>query len=64
MALGQTRQDPTSKSLVFSQYNSSLDWLKHALPKRGFEFRTLTGAMSRKQRSDSLKVGIFLHLPN
>lgn len=53
------RQDPTSKSLVFSQYNSSLAWLKHALPKRGFGFRTLTGNMSRKQRTDALQV---LHL--
>lgn len=49
-------QDPTSKSLVFSQFSSSLEWLKHALPKHGFEFRTLTGSMSRKQRTDALKV--------
>lgn len=55
-------QDPTSKSLVFSQYNSSLEWLKHALPKKGFEFRTLTGKMSRKQRTDSLQVPYKLYL--
>eukprot|EP00903_Cladosiphon_okamuranus_P014611 g13549.t1 len=49
------KPDPSSKSLVFSQYNSSLEWLKHALPKKGFEFRTLTGGMSRKQRTASLQ---------
>ncbi|CAM9341014.1 unnamed protein product, partial [Laminaria digitata] len=48
-------EDPTSKSLVFSQFNSSLEWLKRTLPKCGFEFRTLTGSMSRKQRTDALK---------
>ena len=41
---------------MFSQYNSSLEWLKHALPKKGFQFRTLTGGMSRKQRTASLQV--------
>ncbi|CAN0455310.1 unnamed protein product, partial [Scytosiphon promiscuus] len=49
-------QDPTSKSLVFSQFNSSLEWLKRSLPKRGFQFRTLTGSMSRTQRTNALKV--------
>ncbi|CAN0153840.1 unnamed protein product [Scytosiphon promiscuus] len=48
------RQDPTSKSLVFSQFNSSLEWLKRTLPKRGFQFRTLTGAMTRNQRTAAL----------
>lgn len=50
------QKDPTSKSLVFSQFNSSLAWLMEALPKRGFGFRTLTGNMSRKQRTDALQV--------
>eukprot|EP00904_Undaria_pinnatifida_P006227 jgi/Undpi1/2734/HiC_scaffold_14.g06112.m1 len=48
-------KDPTSKSLVFSQFNSSLDWLKRSLPKLGFQFRTLTGNMSRTQRTNALK---------
>ncbi|CAM9886740.1 unnamed protein product [Ectocarpus sp. 12 AP-2014] len=47
-------KDPTSKSLVFSQFNSSLEWLKRTLPKRGFQFRTLTGNMSRTQRTAAL----------
>ncbi|CAN0006891.1 unnamed protein product, partial [Sphacelaria rigidula] len=54
--LGEIQQkDPSSKSLVFSQFNSSLEWLKHELPKKGFQFRTLTGSMTRKARSDALK---------
>jgi SNF2 family DNA or RNA helicase len=46
--------DPTSKTLVFSQYNSTLNWLKQELPKHGFEFRALSGSMSMKQRAKSL----------
>lgn len=47
-------KDPTSKSLVFSQYNSTLEWLKLELPNHGFQFRTLCGSMSMKQRAKSL----------
>ncbi len=49
-------KDPSSKSLVFSQFNSSLEWLKRTLPKKGFQFRTLTGNMSRTQRTAALTV--------
>jgi SNF2 family DNA or RNA helicase len=38
--------DPTSKSLVFSQYKTTLDWLKQELPKHGYQFRSLSGDMS------------------
>ncbi|CAM9715351.1 unnamed protein product, partial [Ectocarpus sp. 12 AP-2014] len=54
MLAGIHAKDPTSKSLVFSQFNSSLEWLKRTLPKRGFQFRTLTGSMSRTQRTAAL----------
>jgi SNF2 family DNA or RNA helicase len=47
-------EDPTSKSLVFSQYTSTLTWLKEELPKHGFQFRTLSGDMSMKQRAMAL----------
>mmetsp|Transcript_32503 Transcript_32503/g.50396 ORF Transcript_32503/g.50396 Transcript_32503/m.50396 type:complete len:345 (+) Transcript_32503:3065-4099(+) len=47
-------EDPTSKSLVFSQYGSTLNWLKEELPKNGFQFRTLSGDMSMKQRAKAL----------
>lgn len=45
------KNDPSSKSLVFSQFNTTLKWLKEELPKHGFEFRTLSGSMSMKQRA-------------
>lgn len=45
----------TAKSLVFSQFNSTLQWLQEELPKHGFEFRTLTGSMSMKQRAKALQ---------
>jgi hypothetical protein len=31
--------DPSSKALVFSQYNSTLEWLQRRLPEQGFSFR-------------------------
>lgn len=46
--------DPTSKSLVFTHFNTTLDCLKKELPKHGFEFRTLSGSMSMKQRAKAL----------
>ena len=44
----------SSKSLIFSQFTSTLDWLKKELPKHGFQFRTLTGDMSMAQRAKAL----------
>mmetsp|Transcript_23273 Transcript_23273/g.55031 ORF Transcript_23273/g.55031 Transcript_23273/m.55031 type:complete len:1470 (-) Transcript_23273:218-4627(-) len=46
--------EPDSKSLVFSQFSSTLDWLKLELPKHGFQFRTLSGKMSMKKRAKAL----------
>jgi len=45
---------PESKSLVFSQFTSTLNWLKDELPKNGFQFRTLSGDMSMKKRAKAL----------
>lgn len=47
-------EDPTSKSLVFSQYTSTLKWLQEELPKHGFQFRTLSGDMTMQQRAKAL----------
>lgn len=47
-------RDPTSKSLVFSQFNSSLKYLQQELPKHGFQFRSLSGDMSMKKRAKAL----------
>lgn len=51
----------TAKSLVFSQYISSLRFLQEELPKHGFQFRTLSGYMSLKQRAEALHA--FQHDP-
>jgi superfamily II DNA or RNA helicase len=39
---------------VFSQFTSTLQWLKDELPKHGFQFRTLSGDMSMKNRAKAL----------
>ena len=43
-----------AKSLIFSQYTSTLEWLQQELPKHGFQFRTLTGTMSMKKSAKAL----------
>ena len=40
---------------MFSQFNSTLDYLKEELPQHGFQFRTLSGDMSMKQRAKALR---------
>jgi SNF2 family DNA or RNA helicase len=47
--------EPGSKSLIFSQFVTTLDWLKIELPKHGFQFRTLSGGMSMTARDKALK---------
>jgi superfamily II DNA or RNA helicase len=44
----------SAKSLVFSQFTSTLQWLKEELPNHGFQFRTLSGDMSMKKRAKAL----------
>jgi len=47
--------EPNSKSLVFSQFTSTLKWMQEELPKRGFSFRTLSGDMSMPKRAQALR---------
>lgn len=47
--------EPGSKSLVFSQFASTLQWMKQELPKHGFQYRTLEGNMTMKKRADALR---------
>jgi SNF2 family DNA or RNA helicase len=47
-------EEPNAKSLVFSQFGSTLTWLQGELPKHGFQFRTLSGDMSMKKRAKAL----------
>jgi superfamily II DNA or RNA helicase len=44
----------SAKSLVFSQFTSTLQWLKEELPNHGFQFRTLSGDMTMKKRAKAL----------
>jgi SNF2 family DNA or RNA helicase len=46
--------DLTSKCLVFTQFKASMAWLSSELPKRGFDFRSLDGSMSQKEREEAL----------
>jgi SNF2 family DNA or RNA helicase len=48
-------RDPTAKVLVFSQFQSSLNWLKEQLTAAGLAFRTLEGSMTRAQRTRALE---------
>ena len=48
-------EDATAKILVFTQYMESIELLKELLPSLGYKYRTLTGNMSRSQRSNALR---------
>ena len=48
-------EEPGSKSLVFSQFTSTLQWMKQELPKHGFQFKTLSGDMPMKKRTEALR---------
>jgi SWI/SNF-related matrix-associated actin-dependent regulator of chromatin subfamily A3 len=48
---------PPPQALVFTQFNSTLDWLQSALPAAGFSYRTITGSMPEKQRTKAIEVG-------
>ena len=43
-----------AKSLVFSQFTSSLQYLQEVLPKHGFQYRTLSGDMPMRRRAKAL----------
>jgi len=47
--------EPEGKSLVFSQFASTLQWMKQELPKHGFHFRTLSGDMNMSSRAKALR---------
>ena len=47
--------EPQAKSLVFSQFTSTLQWMKQELPKHGFQFRTLSGDMPMSKRAKALR---------
>jgi len=47
-------RDPSVKCLIFSQFTTSIDWLKEGLTTAGFGYRTITGSMPQKQRAKAI----------
>ncbi|KAF8539420.1 SNF2 family N-terminal domain-containing protein [Trichophaea hybrida] len=48
------RNDPTEKTIVFSQFTSLLDLLEIPISKAGFSYRRYDGGMSASKRNQSL----------
>lgn len=44
-------REPSAKALVFSQFASTIEWLKVKLQEQGFGYHTISGSMTLKQRS-------------
>merc|ERR1712228_1147967 len=49
--MGNNRNE---KSLIFTSFSKSLDWICSELKQNGFEYRTLTGSMSMNKRKKQL----------
>ena len=58
-------KDPTAKSLVFSQFVSTIDWLKVKLEEQGFGYRTISGSMTLQRRSQvgGSSLCLWVHQP-
>jgi SNF2 family DNA or RNA helicase len=48
-------KEPDNKSLIFSNFSSTLIWLREELPKHGFQFRYITGQMPMRRRAEALR---------
>ena len=48
------RADPTAKALIFSQYVTTIEWLKVRLTAAGFGYRFISGSMPLKQRAKAI----------
>ena len=48
-------EDPSAKSLVFSHFQATIDWLKGKLTAAGYSYRTLAGNMTLSQRTKALQ---------
>ncbi|KAH8731392.1 SNF2 family N-terminal domain-containing protein [Phaeosphaeriaceae sp. PMI808] len=53
--LKATAQDPTNKTIVFSQWTSFLDLIQPHLTLHGFKFTRIDGSMSANQRDTALE---------
>ncbi|KAK9808795.1 hypothetical protein WJX72_003802 [[Myrmecia] bisecta] len=47
-------EDESAKALVFSQYVSTIEWLKTRLTEEGFGYRYISGSMPLKQRTKAI----------
>ena len=45
------QRDPSAKALIFTQFNSTLEWLMSRLTQEGYGYRTISGSMPLKKRS-------------
>ena len=43
--------DPSAKALIFTQFNATLEWLMARLTQEGYGYRTISGSMPLKKRS-------------
>ena len=48
------RADPSAKALIFSQYVTTIEWLKVRLTAAGFGYRFISGSMPLKQRAKAI----------
>jgi len=46
--------DSGAKALVFSQFSSTIEWLKLRLPGEGFAYRTIDGGMPMRKRAAAI----------
>ncbi|KAK9827580.1 hypothetical protein WJX81_000554 [Elliptochloris bilobata] len=47
--------NPNAKALVFTQFATTLEWLKVRLQQQGYSFCTVTGSMTQPQRAREIK---------
>merc|ERR1719461_1951078 len=48
------RERPNDKSLIFTSFTKSLEWMTSELERNGFSYRTLSGDMSMNKRKKQL----------
>ena len=44
-------RDPAAKALIFTQFNTTLNWLSRRLQQEGYGYRTISGSMPLKKRA-------------
>jgi hypothetical protein len=48
-------EDASAKALIFSQFSSTIEFLKTRLTEEGFGYRTIDGSMPLKKRADAIE---------